>query len=140
MLRIAGSAPSPDVVALADLPGVELVANPADLTKHYAWADLAVIPLRAGGGTRIKMLEAFAHGVPVVATHVGAEGIAVDHGDHLLLADSSESFTNACAEVMSDAALATRLSANASQLVEQHYRHERGVQSIRDLFSNCHAA
>ena len=57
-LRIAGSAPAPEVTALAAFPGVEIVANPADLTRHYRWADLAVIPLTAGGGTRIKLASA----------------------------------------------------------------------------------
>ena len=66
VLRIAGSAPAQDVAALARLPGVEVVADPVDLAECYAWADLAVVPLTAGGGTRIKLIEAFAHGVRAI--------------------------------------------------------------------------
>jgi glycosyltransferase involved in cell wall biosynthesis len=140
VLRIAGSAPAAEVAALATLPGVELVANPVDLAKHYAWADLAVIPLRAGGGTRIKLIEAFAHGVPVVATRIGAEGVAAEDRIHLLLADSSEALADACAELLSDAELAGRLSASALQLVESNYAHDRGVSIIRAAFRKCYGA
>jgi len=136
-LRIAGSAPAPEVAALTALPGVELVADPADMAKHYAWANLAVVPLRAGGGTRIKLLEAFAHGVPVVATRIGAEGIAAEDRVHALLADSSEALAEACAELLSDAELATRLSASARRLVESTYAHACGVSKIRDAFKAC---
>lgn len=135
-LRIAGSAPGPDINALETLSGVELVANPVDLAKHYAWANLAVIPLETGGGTRIKLLEAFAHGVPVVATQVGASGIAVEHRTHLLLADSPATLADACAALLSDAQLSARLSANARRLVEARYAHASGVQIIRDEFKN----
>jgi len=136
-LRIAGSAPAPEVAALATLSGVELVANPMELAKHYAWADLAVIPLRAGGGTRIKLLEAFAYGVPVVATRIGADGIAVEDRMHLLLADSSEALAEACVELLSDAKLAARLSGRARRLVESSYAHAYGVSIIRDAFKQC---
>lgn len=139
-LRIAGSTPAPEVAALATLPGVELAADPADLAKHYAWANLAVVPLQAGGGTRIKLLEAFAYGVPVVATRTGAEGIAAEDRVHLLLADSPAALAEACSEVLSDAQLAGRLSASALRLVESSYAHERGVAIIRDAFANCTAA
>ncbi len=138
-LRIAGSAPAPEVAALTALPGVELVADPADLAKHYAWANLAVVPLRAGGGTRIKLLEAFAHGVPVVATRIGAEGIAAEHRVHVLLADSSEAIAEACSELLSDAQLAAHLAASALRLVESRYAHECGVSIIRDAFARCSA-
>jgi len=133
-IRIAGSAPAPEVCALASLPGVEVVVNPESLAPHYAWADLAVIPLSAGGGTRIKLIEAFAYGVPVVATRIGAEGVAVVDAVHLLLADSRTELVEACARVLSDAALAGRLSFHARRLVEANYSHDVGVLTIRNTF------
>jgi glycosyltransferase involved in cell wall biosynthesis len=134
-LRIAGSAPEAEVTALAGLPGIELIADPADLADCYAWADLAVVPLAAGGGTRIKLLEAFSHGVPVVATSIGAEGIAAAHGVHLLIGDTTAAFADACAAVLTDRALAARLAENARALVEARHAHAHGVRSIRDAFA-----
>jgi glycosyltransferase involved in cell wall biosynthesis len=130
-LRIAGSDPVPEVLALSKLPGVELVVNPESLARHYAWADLAVVPVAAGGGTRIKLLEAFAYGVPVVSTGVGAAGIAVEDGVHLLLADSSEQFADACADILGDGRLGASLAANARKLVEASYAHASAVRLIR---------
>jgi glycosyltransferase involved in cell wall biosynthesis len=139
-LRIAGSGPTAEVTALAGLPGVEVTADPADLADCYAWADLAVVPLAAGGGTRIKLLEAFAYGVPVVATSVGAEGIAAAHAVHLLIADAPAAFADACATVLADRALAARLAESARALVEARYAHARGVRSIRDAFASLYSA
>jgi glycosyltransferase involved in cell wall biosynthesis len=130
-VRIAGSAPPPDLLALAAREGVELVADPPELARHYRWADLAVIPLAAGGGTRIKLIEAFAHGVPVVSTSIGAEGIAAEDGRHLLLADAPEAFATACATLLDDRALATRLAREAHALVAERYAHGVGMAAIR---------
>lgn len=134
-LRIAGSAPAAEVRQLAGQAGIELHADPADLRRHYRWADLAVIPIRAGGGTRIKMLEAFAHGVPVVASRIGAEGIDAIDGRHLRLAEGPESFANACAELLDDKTQAAGLADNARRLVESHYAHEVAVASIRSALA-----
>jgi glycosyltransferase involved in cell wall biosynthesis len=129
-----------EVIALARLPGVELLADPADLAESYAWADLAVVPLAAGGGTRNKLLEAFAHGVPVVATSIGAEGIAAVHGVHLLIAAAPAAFTDACATLLADPALAMRLADSARALVEARFAHAHGVRRIRDAFVGLYSA
>jgi glycosyltransferase involved in cell wall biosynthesis len=131
VLRIAGSAPVPAVVALAARPGVELVANPPSLGEHYAWTDLAVVPLAAGGGTRIKLLEAFAHGVPVVATPIGAEGIAATHDEQLLLAEGAEAFAGACAALLRDPARAAAIAGRARDLVASAYSHAVGRAAVR---------
>src|SRR5690606_15677453 len=84
------------------------LASSAEVTSHgaveslsplYARSDVAVCPIRAGGGTRIKLLEAMAHGVPVVTTRMGAAGLAVAHGKELLMADDAASFASAVAEL-----------------------------------------
>jgi glycosyltransferase involved in cell wall biosynthesis len=130
-LRIAGGSPAQEVIALAGQNGIELVANPPDLGRHYRWADLAIVPVNAGGGTRIKLLEAFAWGVPVVSTTIGAEGIPVTDGVHLRLADTNASFATACAELLSNVKLARRLARQAREFVEGGYSRARGLERIR---------
>ncbi len=129
-LRIAGSSPVDAVRRLATLPGVEVIADPAELAPHYAWATTAVVPLRAGGGTRIKILEAFAAGVPVVSTPLGAEGIEAAAGCELLLGDSAEALAAACLRLHAAPSLARALAAAARQRVEETYSHAVVAQQI----------
>jgi glycosyltransferase involved in cell wall biosynthesis len=107
------------------------VADPPVLAPHYAWADLAVVPLSAGGGTRIKLIEAFAHGVPVVATTIGAEGIDVVDGVNAVIADSPGAFVEACTGLLADNARAASLADAARHLVERRYSHAEAVRAIR---------
>lgn len=131
-LRIAGSRPVEEVAALAG-PGIEIHADPPDLAPHYAWADIALAPVRAGGGTRIKILEAFAARVPVVATPIGAEGLAVRDGEHLLLAGDEDGLAAACRRIKDDGPLAARLTAKALDLVRERYSRPVGRRILRAL-------
>ena len=92
---IAGGNPLPEAMNLGRLGGVEVIANPPDVIPLYKSAAIAVVPLRAGGGTRIKILEAFAFRKPVVSTSLGAEGLEARPNEHLLIADTAEDFANA---------------------------------------------
>lgn len=85
---LAGRHPDSVVKSLAVLPGIELHANPDQLATFYQRADIAVVPLSEGGGTRIKILEAMASGLPVVATAVAVEGLGLIENEEVLLADS----------------------------------------------------
>jgi glycosyltransferase involved in cell wall biosynthesis len=132
-LTILGSAPSPAVLALGEQPGVTILANVPDVSPYYAAARLAVVPIRAGGGSRIKILEAFAHGRPVVSTRIGAEGLAVVDGRHLLIADTADDFATATARLLADPALAGRLVQEARLLVEARYGFELVARDIEAL-------
>jgi glycosyltransferase involved in cell wall biosynthesis len=79
------------------------------------------VPLRAGGGTRLKILEAMALGRPVVSTPLGCEGLAVENGKHLLIAKDAEGFAAAVARLLTDRHLAARLTQEARALVERDY-------------------
>ena len=92
-----------------------------DLDPLYASADAVVLPLSSGSGTRIKLLEAFAHGVPVVASATAAEGLEVADGRHLLLAADAQAIAAAVASLDRDAALAQRLVEHALALVRERY-------------------
>lgn len=89
-LTLAGSNPAPAVRALAALPGVEVTGTVEDIKPYYHQALAAIVPLRTGGGTRLKILEAMAAGTPVVSTALGAEGLAAQAGAHYLLADTPQ--------------------------------------------------
>ena len=99
---LAGREPVPEVERLASLAGVELVANPEDTSSLLARSHISVIPLSAGGGTRIKILEAMAWGLPVVATSVAVEGQGFEDGKEILIVGTDEALADAvtalCAE------------------------------------------
>jgi glycosyltransferase involved in cell wall biosynthesis len=133
VLRLIGGSPGAEVLALNGIEGVEVVANPLELASHYRWADLIVIPIFAGGGTRIKLLEAFAYQVPVVSTSLGAEGIAADNCRHLLLADTAQAFAFACTELLTNQEHSSALTRRARRLVETRYSHAAGHAAIRSF-------
>jgi polysaccharide biosynthesis protein PslH len=110
---IAGSDPSPEIARLTHYPGIVVVEDFEDVAPLYRGAALAVVPIRAGGGTRIKLIEAAKHGVPVVATRFGASGTGFRSGRELLLADNERDFAASCARLLTDFRLASRLVAGA---------------------------
>lgn len=92
-----------------------------DLTPHYAGANAVIAPIRGGGGTRVKIVEAFAHRRAVVSTTLGAEGLASRDGEEILLADDAATFAAACMRLVDDDALVHRLADNALSLFERRY-------------------
>jgi glycosyltransferase involved in cell wall biosynthesis len=88
---------------------------------HIAAAQVYVVPLRVGGGTRLKIFEAMAMGKAVVSTAVGAEGLPVRAGTHLLIADDPSAFAGAVAGLLGDAAARRRLGRAARALVVERY-------------------
>jgi glycosyltransferase involved in cell wall biosynthesis len=102
-------------------PLVRRVGAVPDVRPLYEAAHAAIVPLRAGGGTRIKILEAFSYGRPVVSTTIGAEGISATSGIDILLGDTAADFAARCADLMKDPDLARRLAGNASRLVMSSY-------------------
>jgi glycosyltransferase involved in cell wall biosynthesis len=118
---IVGRNPPADLLALArDNPHVEIAADVPDVTPYFRDADLLAVPLETGGGTRLKILEAFAAGLPVVSTPVGCEGIAADDGRHLVIAERPQ-FAAAVASLMVDPARGGALAARAKLLAQTRY-------------------
>lgn len=111
-------------------PGVRFLGFVPDLAAVYAQARLVVCPLRSGGGTRVKLLEAAAHGRPIVSTAVGAEGIGFEDGADALIADPPRAFAAACLAVLRDDALAARLAENARRLVNRAYARPAVVEAL----------
>jgi polysaccharide biosynthesis protein PslH len=132
-LMIVGSDPSARLVRLAQRPDVVVTGTVAKTAPFYRIADLAVIPVRAGSGIRIKLLEAAANGVPVVSTTAGAEGTTFRHGRELLLADTEERFARACADLLQDRPRALRLARQARATIVLDYDAGRWNRRIGDL-------
>jgi glycosyltransferase involved in cell wall biosynthesis len=118
---IVGSFPSARLRALAEDAGARVIGPVADVRQWYQAADAVIVPLRTGGGTRIKILEAFSYRRPVVTTTLGAEGLGLRNGAHALVADRRDAFADACASLMNDRILSDKLVENAANLLRDRY-------------------
>jgi glycosyltransferase involved in cell wall biosynthesis len=118
-LYAVGLRPPPALAALA--PAVTAPGYVDDPEDYWRQARVFVVPLRAGGGMRVKILDAWARGVPVVSTTIGAEGLAYNPGQHILIADTPAALAEAVRRVLSDPALAQRLASGGRAIVAQHY-------------------
>jgi glycosyltransferase involved in cell wall biosynthesis len=119
-LRVVGRAPGPIANELGTLEWVDILGNVPDVRPHLAAASVLGVALEAGGGTRLKVLEAFAAGLPVVSTPVGCEGIMAEHGRHLLVADRP-SFAAAIAGLLGSPEAGARLAHEARALAWTMY-------------------
>jgi glycosyltransferase involved in cell wall biosynthesis len=126
---------NPELLSLAGQPGVRLTGFVPDPVPYYREADVLVVPLAFGAGTRIKLLEAFAQGLPVVTTGQGARGLEVIDGVHALVADSAEAMAGAAAQLFGDAELRAQLAARAFDLVRECYGLEAVIPRIKRFFS-----
>jgi sugar transferase (PEP-CTERM/EpsH1 system associated) len=120
-LTIVGRTPTPAVRKLADAAGVTVTGRVDDVRPYIGDAAVYIVPLRIGGGTRLKIFEAMAMGKAVVSTTVGAEGLPVTDGEHVILADEPRSFAASVVALMRDDARRTRLEAAARALVVERY-------------------
>jgi sugar transferase (PEP-CTERM/EpsH1 system associated) len=120
-LAIVGRAPTPAVRRLAGVAGVEVTGAVDDVRPHVAAADVYVVPLRIGGGTRLKIFEAMAMGKAVVSTSIGAEGLPVTAGRDLSIADTPERFAEAVVHLIRDVESRRRIERAARSLVVERY-------------------
>lgn len=121
-LIIAGR--SADLLQRAVSGDIEVVSDPEDMRVQFCRATVAVVPLKSGGGTRLKILEAMAMGVPVVSSTIGAEGVGYRSGVDLKIADSPEDFADTVVELLRDPAEQDRLSKAGREFVEKSFDWE----------------
>ena len=138
-IRLVGTT-APGLEALADPPDVTLVGQVPDMATELALADLVVVPIRFGSGTRLKVLEAFAQRVPVVSTALGAEGLGVTDGEQLLIADSPEDIAAACARLLDDVALRAKLTEAAHELFRKRFAEDVVAGQVEALAQNVAGA
>lgn len=117
--RPAGSRGHPTLPATP--AHIEITGYVTDLTPFLVQTAAFIVPLQAGGGMRVKILDAWSWGLPVVSTTIGAEGLHASNGENLLIADSAAGFADAVRRVLTDRKLADRLSRTGRATVETHY-------------------
>lgn len=124
-LKIVGASPPEEVLALASLGGVSVHSDVPDVVPFLERAQVAVIPLRVGSGSRLKALEAMAAGRPVVTTTIGIGGLEIEPSVHALVADKADQFAGSVVRCLTDSNLAGALAAHGRELVEAQYAWDR---------------
>jgi polysaccharide biosynthesis protein PslH len=120
-LTVAGRNPTPEVRKLTELPAVEVTGTVEDMRPYYREALVSIVPLNVGGGSRLKICEAMAAGVPVVSTRLGAEGIDTKHEESIILAETAEEFCEAIQNLARDSGKSQAIAAAGRQLVLAKY-------------------
>jgi glycosyltransferase involved in cell wall biosynthesis len=132
-LKIVGGRPPPSLLALAG-PRVELTGFVPDLRPHLAAAAAVVVPLRLGGGTRLKIVEAMAMGKAIVSTTLGAEGIEAAPGRDLLIEDQPAAFADAVNRLLADPHLAACIGQSARRLAVERYSWSGAAQTLEGFY------
>jgi glycosyltransferase involved in cell wall biosynthesis len=128
--RLVGKNPQAVEKIVAGDSRIELSGAVADAVSEVARAKVAIVPLRAGSGTRLKIIEAWAAGVPVVSTSLGAEGLAARNGEHLLLADDPRSFEQAVSALLADSGRANTIAKAGRYLFECEFTWQAAWKSL----------
>jgi glycosyltransferase involved in cell wall biosynthesis len=131
--KIIGGRPPPSLLALAG-PRVELTGFMQDLRPHLAAAAAVVVPLRLGGGTRLKIVEAMAMGKAIVSTTLGAEGIEAVSGRDILIEDQPAAFGDAVNRLLAEPGLAARIGQSARRLAVERYAWSGAAQALEGFY------
>jgi len=131
---IVGRRPIPQVKALSHQPGVVVTGDVPDIRPYLWGSTVSIVPLRIGGGTRLKIFEALAMGKAVVSTQVGAEGLPIVPGQHFLQADSPADFAQAVVTLLKDPDRRRALGLAGRRLVEERYSW---TQVTRQFEGHC---
>jgi glycosyltransferase involved in cell wall biosynthesis len=121
VLRVVGRGPGPEIRELHAPPHIEITGEVDDLEPYYRQCALTVVPLRSGGGTRLKILESMAYGRPVVSTTLGAEGLELEPERDLLIADQPEALAESIARLLNDPQARNAMAERARRQVEKQY-------------------
>jgi glycosyltransferase involved in cell wall biosynthesis len=131
-LTVIGKNPPADFSSAAARSGgsIRVTGYIPDLTPYMEQAALMVIPVRAGGGMRVRILEAFARGIPVVTTTLGLEGIDAKPEQDVIVADTANTFSSAVIRLIGDQALQSQLARNGRRLAEAVYDRRIALQKL----------
>ncbi|MDX1952015.1 MAG: glycosyltransferase [Verrucomicrobiota bacterium] len=140
-ILIVGKDPVQEVVSYGKLPSVTVTGGVPDVRPYYQRAWMQMVPLRIGGGTRLKIVESMAMGTPVISTTIGAQGLDLTHEHDILLADSAETFARECARSLQDEMLRRDLRQHGIETVQSRLSWEKLgadlTRSYREVFPKC---
>ncbi len=131
-VQIVGHNPPPAIQQLDGRDNVEVTGSVPDVRPYYQEADVFIVPLRLGGGTRLKIVEAMAMQTPVVSTTVGAEGLDISPGKNILIADEPAAFSEAILRLLSDSEFYNRI-VEGGQVLAQRYGWSELTEPFADL-------
>lgn len=138
---VVGARPPEEVRALGGAgTGVNVTGYVEDTEPYMRQAGVMVVPLRAGGGMRVKILNSMSQAMPIVSTTIGCEGIEVINGCHLFVADSPQDFAKATLQLLEDRALAHQMGQNGRQLVLSRYDYRSACAVYEDVYRMAGAA
>lgn len=140
-LTVIGKNPPADFVQLAEQSGgaIEVTGYVDDLTPYMAAAALMVVPVRAGSGMRVRLLEAFARAMPTVTTTIGLEGIIAEADKEILLADDPQSFATATVQLLNNPELQEKLARNGRNLAEARYDWRAVLKLMDNVYAQAEA-
>jgi glycosyltransferase involved in cell wall biosynthesis len=127
-LSVVGRNPSAEIKQLAKIPGVEITGTVDDVKPYMGSAEVMIVPLRVGGGTRVKIFEGMAAGLPIVSTRIGAEGLPVRDGENVFLADTPAEIADKISLLLQGAELRGKMGTNAAQFVTENYSWESATK------------
>ncbi len=135
-LLIAGRNPPREILALCERDShIRVTGTVPDIRPHLWGAAVSIVPLRIGGGTRLKIYEAMAAGIPVVASSIGAEGLDVIDGENIAIADSPHEFSRRCLELLHDAEARRRLAEAGTRLVRTRFSWEQAARRFEQILA-----
>jgi glycosyltransferase involved in cell wall biosynthesis len=136
-IAFVGRRPEPWFEQMAKNDPYLIVTGTVPDVRPWLWgATVSIVPLRIGGGTRLKIFEAMAAGIPVVSTTIGAEGLPVEDGRHLLVADDAASFADACVLLLRDSARREQLAREALALVTSRFSWEAVAREFETILAS----
>ena len=133
---VVGKQPAEEVIAYGKKANVTVTGGVPDVRPFYRKAWLQIVPLRIGGGTRLKIVESLAMGTPVVSTTLGAQGLDLQHGEDILLADRAEDFAQQTARALLDVQLRNRLEQKGLETVQARFSWTTLGCQISALYSH----
>lgn len=139
-LAIVGRSPVPSITAKADQKKIFVTGTVPDVRPFLWQSAIVIVPLRVGGGTRLKIFEAMAAGVPVIATAIGAEGLPVKHGSTIEIADTAQDFAAACLRLVANRREREQMAQAALDLVRANFSWARVTRDFEDVLQAAEPA